>query len=127
MKYPIVRFLPALVWMVFIFIMSSQEQFPSTFGVSIFLITVVAHLFLYGILSLLLLFAFTGTDRPSRSSIAAAIVCAALYGISDEFHQSFVPGRDASVFDVVVDTVGATIAVLGGTYARSALRSATSR
>jgi VanZ family protein len=113
--------------MIFIFIMSSQEQFPSTFGVSIFLLTVVAHLILYGVLGLLLLFAVTGTDRPSRTSIIVTILFTVLYGVSDEFHQSFVPGRDASVFDVVVDTVGAAVAVIGGSYARSALHAATFR
>jgi VanZ family protein len=126
-KHLIIRFLPALAWMVFIFIMSSQEQFPGTFGVSIFLLTVVAHLFLYGTLSLLLLFAFAGSQRPTRSMMAVAIICAALYGVSDEFHQSFVPGRDASVFDLCVNTVGATVAVIGGSYARSVLMSAASR
>jgi len=35
------------------------------------------------------------------------ILIAVLYGVSDEFHQSFVPARDASVMDLVSDTVGA--------------------
>jgi VanZ family protein len=33
-------------------------------------------------------------------------LCALLYGISDEYHQSFVPGRDADVSDVIADTIG---------------------
>ena len=36
-----------------------------------------------------------------------ALLLAALYAASDEFHQSFVPGRDASVRDVLLDTCGA--------------------
>lgn len=33
-----------------------------------------------------------------------------LYGVSDEWHQSFVPGRDSSYKDWIADTVGAIIA-----------------
>ena len=36
------------------------------------------------------------------------IVCATVYGISDEFHQWFVPGRTADVHDVMADAIGAT-------------------
>ncbi len=35
-----------------------------------------------------------------------------LYGILDEWHQSFVPGRDADVLDWVADTLGASIAMV---------------
>ena len=39
------------------------------------------------------------------------IFCCFLYGISDEFHQSFVPHRSVSGWDVVADIIGACIAV----------------
>jgi VanZ family protein len=44
----------------------------------------------------------------------AAIALATMYGVSDEFHQSFVPGRSPDRFDVVADCVGATIGVAFG-------------
>jgi VanZ family protein len=44
----------------------------------------------------------------------AAIALATMYGVSDEFHQSFVPGRSPDRFDVVADCVGATIGVALG-------------
>jgi VanZ family protein len=40
----------------------------------------------------------------------AAVVLATLYGVSDEAHQSFVPGRFPDRFDVLADCVGASIA-----------------
>ena len=40
-----------------------------------------------------------------------AVGFASLYGVSDEFHQSFVPGRDADVWDWLADTTGATLMV----------------
>lgn len=36
-----------------------------------------------------------------------AVICASIYGITDELHQVFVPGRDADAFDFAADTLGA--------------------
>ena len=63
---------------------------------------------------------------PSTARLAA-IAGAILYGISDEFHQSFVPGRDASLFDVGVDMVGAVVAVTIWMYVRPILSATHSR
>jgi VanZ family protein len=41
-----------------------------------------------------------------------ALWIGAVYGASDEFHQSFVPGRTPSVDDWFADTLGAAAAVL---------------
>jgi VanZ family protein len=40
------------------------------------------------------------------------VAIALLYGITDEWHQSYVPGRSPDVRDVVADTVGAVLAML---------------
>lgn len=127
MRERITRSLPAIVWMTFIFVMSAQERFPGTFGVSVYMVTIVAHMVLYGILALLLLLAISGSQRPTRTAMLAAVVGAVLYGISDEFHQSFVPGRDASVFDLVVNAIGATLAVIGLTQLRTIVMADSSR
>ena len=121
------RALPALAWMVLIFAMSSREQFPAPPGFSIAMLSIVAHLFLYGVLATLLLVALERDGRATRSARLAAIVGAVLYGVSDEFHQSFVPGRDASLFDVGVNTIGAILAVTIWTYLRSVLSATLSR
>lgn len=42
---------------------------------------------------------------------ASSLVFCSLYGLSDEWHQSFVPGRDADLLDWVADTLGASIAL----------------
>ena len=42
-----------------------------------------------------------------------AFILAGIYGISDEFHQSFVPGRDASLGDAAADFAGALLGSLG--------------
>jgi VanZ family protein len=47
---------------------------------------------------------------------AVAFLSACMYGISDEFHQSFVPGRDAAVGDVIADFFGALIGCIGASF-----------
>ena len=43
----------------------------------------------------------------SRGMLLGAVVLASfLYGISDEIHQSFVPGRNAGIIDIIADTIG---------------------
>jgi len=41
-----------------------------------------------------------------------AVLLASLYGVSDELHQAFVPGRSADAADWLADTTGALVAVL---------------
>ncbi|MEX1158951.1 MAG: VanZ family protein [Thermomicrobiales bacterium] len=112
------RCLPAVGWMALIFSLSSREQFPQPFGLSTLLLAIAAHLAMYGALALLILFAISREQRPTQATQLTAVVLACLYGLSDEFHQSFVPGRDASFFDVLVDTLGASIAVGLWSYRR---------
>jgi len=46
------------------------------------------------------------SHRPARH-FRLALLLAALYAVTDETHQIFVPGRDAAVRDVLLDTCGA--------------------
>ena len=69
----------------------------------------------YGILTLLfwrgLRLLSPQTDGWSARTAKWAISLSFLYACSDEFHQSFVPSRGASVWDVLLDTTGATLAI----------------
>jgi len=44
-------------------------------------------------------------------SFIVVILCV-LYGISDEYHQSFVPGRSPDLLDIRNDTIGAVLAMI---------------
>lgn len=69
------------------------------------------HIAEYAILAYLLARAARNSSsaRLSMHFRAFAVCVAALYGLSDEFHQYFVPGRGADGFDVLADAIGALI------------------
>ena len=69
----------------------------------------VIHFLVYGALATLVLRVPWVARHPWR--VFLAIAAASLFGASDEWHQSFTPGRQADVFDWLADTLGACLAV----------------
>jgi VanZ family protein len=51
----------------------------------------------------------TGPGIPRRLLLGIAAIAGALYGLTDEFHQSFIPSRDADVLDLIADAVGSLV------------------
>ncbi len=101
---------PAWVMMALIFVMSSIPELPAgAAGID----DGVAHALEYGVLAALLLRGFAGTRRAGVSGRAAvfAVLVATGYGISDEVHQRFVPGRIADLADLAADAAGASASV----------------
>ncbi len=87
---------------------------PLTLVRAEFFLRKAAHVSEYAVLAVLLYRAFVHTVFQSRRALSAGVVllsCAA-YAASDEFHQSFVPSRTATLRDVMIDVGGATFAVL---------------
>lgn len=72
------------------------------------------HLVEYAILGLLLARAIKKTFKfeDVRKLCSLVLVIAFIYGLSDEFHQAFVPGRTVSLFDALSDAVGALLGAL---------------
>ena len=68
-----------------------------------------AHFFLYFVLGGLFFWLFCDIIKIHSLLVFITIACCSLYAISDEWHQSYVPGRTARGFDVVIDTAGATL------------------
>ena len=92
-----------------IFVLSSLSQVP---GAS-YVWDKAAHLVVFGLLGWLTLRATHGEARPlAPGPAAAAFFLVVLWGVLDEIHQHFVPGRDASVRDVVADALGVALALL---------------
>lgn len=101
---------PVGVWMVSLFVASAQ----SDVGIAGRIPDWVTHGTAYCILGLLVSRATSGGFRRPlvRGEALLIVVLCTLYGVSDEFHQSFVPGRDASSWDVVKDLAGSVLGVL---------------
>ena len=71
----------------------------------------LAHMTVYGVLAATVLFAFGEQRRRehARRVLLLTLLFCLLYGISDEYHQSFVPGRSVSAYDVLADCCGAAM------------------
>lgn len=101
----------AVAWMATIFYLSSQHTPELDLGFSGQ--DKLLHLGAYGLLGTLLLGGMARhADGYRPRQVIAAIVLAALYGCSDEWHQSFVPGRSMDGLDLVADAVGALLGAL---------------
>lgn len=88
----------------------SQVAAPNIAGID-----KVAHFFVFGLLATLVArVPVVGSWRWLGIWWAVFVVSA--YGITDEFHQSFTPGRSVEVADWIVDTAGSILAVF--VYAR---------
>lgn len=105
--------LPPLAWMTLIFVLSAQPDLPhppqpwqDT------LIKKGGHAFVFGVQAWLYLRALR---RHVSSPATLRWVCAGLavlYAASDEFHQTFVPGRKGRLSDVVIDSLGVGIVIV---------------
>jgi VanZ like protein len=92
----------ASLWAALIFISSSIPSGGTTGGVEPK--GALLHLAEFAILASLL--------RAARLPWTTTFAAAALYGVTDEFHQALVPGRDASPIDLIFDAAGAAIGAL---------------
>lgn len=92
-----------------LFFVSSLSSIPSPPGG---LTDKHEHVFFYAILSALTLRASAHgrwRDVTLRTVVSAFLISSA-YGVTDEFHQRFVPGRDYEVLDMAADAIGAAAA-----------------
>jgi len=95
-----------------IFFLSHQPgtklQFPDVFGLD-----KLAHGFMYATLAAAILYAAPRKAQllqPWRTGVLIVFFCL-LYGMTDEYHQSFIPGRVPSVGDIIADVAGASFLV----------------
>ncbi|PHS72990.1 MAG: teicoplanin resistance protein VanZ [Cycloclasticus sp.] len=69
------------------------------------------HAMAYGVLGFLSLGYFKLVLIGYKHVLIIALVFSALYGASDEWHQSFIAGRDADILDWLADCFGATLVI----------------
>lgn len=99
------RWLPAIAVATLIFLLSSLngDQVEGA-GLGQETYQINAHFFLYFMLCIAL--------YRATKSLAAAVAIGIFYSLTDEFHQTFVPGRSFQIRDIVVDSVGILLAGL---------------
>ena len=70
-----------------------------------------AHFCIFGMLGLLVTSAVSTHALSPKKTAAVSLVICALYAVSDEVHQYFVPGRACMLRDMLLDTCGAACGV----------------
>ncbi len=110
----LLRWVPALLMMSAIFVLSAlpASRIPS-FGPYDVYFKKVGHAIGYGLLAVSYYYALP-TRLPRFVRWWMALGLSLGFAISDEFHQSFVSGRTASLRDVAIDALGAFLALLLG-------------
>ena len=98
---------PVLAYAALIFFLSSLSSFPEAVP-SFFGFDKIAHFMEYYFLGCLLCRWLSSTDRyrKRRCALLMTILIGTGYALGDEWHQSFVPGRDASLWDALFDAAG---------------------
>jgi len=113
------RLIPAVIWMIVIFISSHQPGEAIEEGVLVWIQVLLpfvrdlnfGHFIAYFILSFTVYYALGPKWMNWRGKLLSILLCS-LYGVTDEFHQMFVPGRAPDLMDIRNDAIGATIAML---------------
>lgn len=95
-------------WMMLIFILSAQTSlpmpplFPGT--------DLLVHAAVYAVLGVFLARSLMPQRVMTWKRVMLVTILVAAYGITDEYHQVFVPGRDASGWDILADGLGGFLA-----------------
>ena len=135
-SYPnaVSRYLPLLVWLAFISFASTAsfsasntslivgpllhwlfpDASPETLTVVHGIVRKLAHFLEYALLGVLAARAFRGSPTAAlrRHWFMISVALIVVYALLDEYHQSFVPSRTASIYDSFVDMTGGLTALL---------------
>ena len=90
---------------------ASEEEFIVKYCV--YPIRKYAHVFEYFVLYILVFLFINCYDIDLKKKLIYSMIVCILYASSDEIHQIFVPGRSSKILDVLVDSIGSLIGLLG--------------
>ena len=93
--------------MAMLFVLSSLSTLPSPPGdLSFYHVHIAAYA---GLGALTTRAAAKGLHRVTITAALIAIAISSLYGVTDEYHQVFVPGRTFDVLDMAADAFGSVV------------------
>lgn len=99
--------LPVIAYMAMLFGLSSLSTLPSPPGdLSAYDVHIAAYA---GLGAVTARATGKGLRNVSWRAVLAAIVISSLYGVTDEYHQRFVPGRSFDVLDMLADAIGSVV------------------
>ena len=102
--------LPFIIWALVIFLFSNSPTIKtSDFYFWDFILKKTAHFSEYGIFSTLLYRALINSNVNKKSAMFVSVAISLIYAITDEIHQSYIPGRTPAVRDVLIDLTGAYV------------------
>jgi len=99
-----------VVWAGIIFLFSATPSLGTGWGIWDTLLRKSAHIGEFAVLFLLVARAIRLHGFSNMNATLSGMGIALVYAVSDEYHQSFVPGRSAAVIDVLFDLAGILIA-----------------
>lgn len=100
-----------IVWMGVIFVFSSIPDLKSGLKED-FILRKIAHILEYAILTFLFIRALRRENLSIKKAIIFALIFAVFYALTDEYHQTFILGRQGTLRDVGIDSIGILIIVL---------------
>lgn len=101
-----------ILWMGLIFFLSHQPSLSS--GLEVywdFILRKLAHMFEYATLTFLLIKSLEGSGLSKKKIVLIAFLISVFYAITDEYHQTFIVGRQGAARDVLIDSFGALLTV----------------
>jgi VanZ family protein len=96
-----------LVYALMIFIASSIPSSKLDFVKDIS--DILLHILEYSVFGFLVTRFFLNRQGNTTFLLLIAVLVSVLYGLTDEIHQLFTPGRDCSVLDFIADSIGTII------------------
>ena len=99
-----------ICWMCLIFYLSSLSGHEVSQPFPLKPIPLIGHIVLFSGLAVFLLLAIRAWNSEINLRwVITVAMFSSLFGISDEYHQSFVLGRHASIADAIIDSISSTV------------------
>lgn len=107
----IIWLMPAIVLTVIMFVLSNI-RYAILPDLNLSFTDKIAHFIEFYFYAITVIIGFDSFDLPKTKLIKYSILWTAFWGIFDEVHQYFVPGRDCNLYDWLADLAGIFVAVL---------------
>ena len=110
-KYQLKYWLPVYIYLILIFYFSSQSIIPASTALAerFYVRPYLQHILIYAGLTLTI---SRGSNYSKNNSNFLVVFSTTLYGLTDEIHQYFVPGRTFEFLDIGMDFLGAILALI---------------